>query len=184
MRKQGIIYKGVMYAGLMLCANGPQVLEFNCRFGDPEAQVILPLLKTDLIEVMTACVEGRLHEVPVKWNRNLVAATVVMVDEDYPGSPEANNGGHIHGLDAVEEGVIVFHYGTTRVECHNKTSYVVVGGGGRRLSITAIGKSYEEVFLKIYCSIGCKGLTFPGAAWRSDIGQRRDLPKWLVPIYC
>jgi len=188
MRKHGITYKGVIYAGLMLTAEGPQVLEFNCRFGDAEGQVILPLLESDPIDVMRACIAGRLHEVEVQWNRSLVAATVVMVHEGYPDSAGLN-GVHIYGLDAVEKGMLVFHYGTTLVTCSSardgrvnekgECSYVATGGSGRKLSITVVAESLEAALLLIYCTISPKGqgITFEGEDWRGDIGTGRDVPQ-------
>jgi phosphoribosylamine---glycine ligase len=180
MRKRGILYKGVIYAGLMLTADGIAVLEFNCRFGDSEAQVILPLLESDPIKVMTACVEGRLHEVPVVWNRSRVAATVVMVRKGYPDDvPSSSNS--IDGLDLVQEGLIVFHYGTLRIYLQNGTSYVVAGTGGRVLAVTAVADTYEDALLQVYCTL--KDISFKEAAWRGDIGELRDLPSWLAPTY-
>ena len=180
MGRKGILYRGVIYAGLMLTADGPKVLEFNCRLGDSEGQVILLLLETDLLDIMLACRAGTLNQTPVVWNRQLVAGTVVLVDEDYPESV-GNNGGHIDGLDQVGEGVIVFHYGTKLVECADGSRYVVLGGSGRRLSVTAVGATHEEVFERIYRA--AQKISFPGKNWRADIGKGRDLPEDLQLIY-
>lgn len=173
MRRRGIVYKGVIYCGLMLTAAGPRVLEFNCRFGDAEGQVILPLLEGDLLNIMLACRAGRLHETPVVWNRELMAATVVMVDKNYPGSP-GNNGGHVQGLDKVGADVEVLHYGTTLVRCGN-SFYVALGGSGRRLSPMATGATLQDALRKVYAAIEL--ISFPGADWRTDIGEGRNLPK-------
>lgn len=180
MRRNGIIYRGVIYAGLMLTANGPKVLEFNCRLGDSEGQVILLLLESDLLDIMMACRAGTLHETPVVWNRELVAGTVVLVDENYPGSV-GNNGEEIHGLGQITNGVTVYHYGTNLVQCADGSSYVVLGGSGRRLSVTTTGRTHEEVFRKIYGAI--PRISFPGKAWRADIGKGRDLPQEWARLY-
>ncbi len=176
MRRRGILYRGVIYAGLMLTASGVEVLEFNCRFGDAEAQVILPLLKTDLLKIMLACIEGSLDQIPVEWDRQRVVGTVVLVDKNYPESV-SNNGGCIDGLDLVGEGVIVFHYATKL----DGSGRVVLGGSGRRLSVTAVGATHEEVFRNIYRAI--RRISFPGKAWRDDIGKGRDLSQKLRQIY-
>lgn len=180
MRRKGILYRGVIYAGLMLTSNGPKVLEFNCRLGDSEGQVILLLLESDLLDVMLACRAGTLNETPVVWNRQLVAGTVVLVDENYPGSI-GNNGERIDGLDRVGNDVIVYHYGTKLVQDSNGSWDVALGGSGRRLSVTAVGTTHEEVFRRIYNAI--PGISFPGKAWRADIGKGRDLPEEWAYLY-
>ena len=173
MRRHGIVYKGVIYCGLMLTAAGPRVLEFNWRLGDAEGQVILPLLEGDLFNIMLACRAGRLYETPVVWNRNLAAATVVMVDESYPGSV-GNNGEYVQGLDRVGPDVKVLHYGTTLVP-YGDSFYVALGGSGRRLSPMATGATLQEALRRVYAAIDV--ISFPGADWRRDIGKGRSLPK-------
>jgi phosphoribosylamine---glycine ligase len=179
MRQKGILYRGVVYAGLMLTADGIRVLEFNCRFGDAEGQVILPLLEQDLFDVMRACRAGTLHKTPVVWNRNLMAATVVMVDRAYPG-PITHNGKFVHGLDKVPEGVTVFQYGTKIVR-YPGMCYAILGGSGRRLAPMATGSTLEEAVEKVYGAV--KAITFQGADWRDDIGQGRNLPEELEHVY-
>ena len=111
MRGRGTPYVGVLYAGLMLTPDGPRVLEFNCRFGDPETQVILPLLESDLLDVLEACVEGRLDEVEVRW-RNGAAATVVAASGGYPGSYPKGRRSRARGRGRARPACTVFHAGT------------------------------------------------------------------------
>ena len=110
-REEGRPFSGVLYAGLMLTADGPRVLEYNCRFGDPETQAILPLLETDLLEIALACVEGNLDKVAVEWQAGS-AACVVVAAKGYPAAPEL--GEAIHGMDALPEKSCCFHAGTAR----------------------------------------------------------------------
>lgn len=183
LQQQGILYRGVLYAGLMLTASGPEVLEFNCRLGDPEAQVILPLLESDLMEVILACNEGRLDQVSVKWNRRKACAAVVLVDENYPDVPK-NNGGHIQfGKDV--EGTYVFEYGTTRVDCQSGPGYMALAGSGRRLSVVGIGDTLKEALARIEQRIGDDrtGIRFPGMDRRTDTGCNRDLPQEWAHLY-
>ncbi|RME59141.1 MAG: phosphoribosylamine--glycine ligase, partial [Caldilineae bacterium] len=132
MAAAGTPYKGVLYAGLMLTADGPKVLEFNCRFGDPETQVILPLLESDLVDIMLACVEGRLDQVAPRWS-DQAAVTVVMASGGYPGSYP--KGKVITGVDeAAAKGCLVFHAGTALAADGR-----LVTGGGRVLAVTGRG---------------------------------------------
>jgi len=181
MRARGIVYKGVLYAGLMITKRGPKVLEFNCRFGDSEAQVILPLLDTDLVEVMQACIDGTLHTISVEWNRNLKAVTVALVDKEYPESPGAGSGGKIHGLNDIDDHLVrVFHYSTVRVECENGEAYAQIYGGGRRLAVTAVAKTLEEARRIAYEAIG--KVQFAGMDYRRDIAESQVLPRELMPV--
>jgi phosphoribosylamine--glycine ligase len=153
-------YVGVLYAGLMLTADGPKVLEFNCRFGDPETQAVLPLLDADLYEILLACVEGRLDEVGTHWQRG-ACATVVLASAGYPG--EYAKGLPLNGLEAQSEGVIVFHAGTARKD--GKT----VTAGGRVLSVSSIGRDLPTALRRAYDHIDL--IHFEGKHYRRDIGS-------------
>ena len=160
---EGTPYIGVLYAGLMMTAGGPKLIEYNCRFGDPEAQTLLPLLETPLREVALACVEGRLDQTPVRW-REETACTVVLASRGYPENPES--GDVIEGLDraATHEGVRLFHAGTTG------TRGTIVTSGGRVLSVTATGRNLEEARARAYGAAG--EISFRGCQLRRDIGWR------------
>lgn len=163
-RDRGIDYCGVIYAGLMISPSGElKVLEFNCRFGDPETQAILPLLETPLDELMLACVEKRLGEMPpIQW-KSEAAGCVVMASQGYPGSYE--KGKIITGLDkAAQTGAIVFHAGT------KLTDDGVVTDGGRVLGVTAIGSNFDAALANAYKAVDC--IEFDGAFCRRDIGDR------------
>lgn len=158
---EGAPYVGVLYAGLMLTDAGPKVLEFNCRFGDPETQVILPLMASDLAEVMLACVEGRLAQTALTW-KNEAAVAVVMASAGYPGSYET--GKPIRGLDAAEAlGCSLFHAGTRRQDGQFLTD------GGRVLAVTALGPDLPQAAEKAYAGVDC--VHFEGAIHRHDIGR-------------
>jgi phosphoribosylamine--glycine ligase len=163
MADRGTPYVGVLYAGLMLTEDGPKVLEFNCRFGDPETQVVLPLLETDLYELALACVQGRLQDVVVQW-RPQACATVVMAAEGYPGSYE--KGRPITGVDEVSSGddTIVFHAGT------KQQNGQLVTDGGRVLAVTALGPDLETALQRAYA--GVAAIDFEGAHYRRDIGKK------------
>ena len=163
LRDRGIPYVGVLYAGLMLTDEGPRVLEFNCRFGDPETQVILPLLETDLIDIVQACIDGRLDSVAVRWRQG-IAATVVLASGGYPGS--YRKGYPIQGLDdaAAMEGVLVFHAGTARRNCD------VVTSGGRVLNVTGLGEDLGEALERAYGAVRC--VHFTDMHYRHDIGAQ------------
>ena len=161
MAARGTPYVGVLYAGLMLTAQGPKVLEFNCRFGDPETQVILPLLESDLLEVMLACAEGRLGEQCLQW-RGGAAATVVMVAGGYPERYE--KGYRIEGLGEAAElpGVIPFQAGTALADDG------IVTAGGRVLALTGVADMLPEAIERAYT--GVEQISFEGAFYRRDIG--------------
>ncbi len=163
LREQGTPYVGVLYAGLMLSEGGFKVLEFNCRFGDPEAQVILPLLRTDLVELIEACVEGRLAQTVVEWHDGH-AACVVVASGGYPGSYE--KGVEIAGLDAAAAlpGVTVFHAGTRREETR------VLTAGGRVLGITATAPTLKGALDRAYA--GVARIDFERMQYRQDIGAK------------
>lgn len=163
LKKMGICYKGVLYVGLALTSKGPKVVEFNCRFGDPETQVVLPLLKTDLVDIMLAVAEGTLDRLDVNWY-DKKALCVVMASGGYPGSYE--KGKVITGVGEAESNadVIVFHAGTETKDGKTVTS------GGRVLGVTAVAASYEECIKKAYA--GVELIKFDGAHFRHDIGKR------------
>jgi phosphoribosylamine--glycine ligase len=162
MAADGVPYKGILYAGIMLTPAGPKVLEFNCRFGDPETQVVLPLLATDLVDVCEAIAEGRLDRTPVRW-RDETAVCVVMTAQGYPG--DYRKGDAITGLAAdAEDGAVVFHAGTARD--NNR----LVTAGGRVLAVTGVGPSVAVARQRAYARV--KTIQFAGAAYRSDIAVR------------
>ena len=164
-RNRGIDYRGVLYAGLMIAPDGNfQVLEFNCRFGDPETQVILPLLATPLEDLILACVEQRLAAMPpIAWQTG-AAATVVAASGGYPG--EYEKGQVITGIpEAQAAGAIVFHAGTKL-----NAQQQIVTDGGRVLNITGIGLDFAGAISQAYA--GIKNIQFSGVYYRKDIGHR------------
>ncbi|KAM6146248.1 trifunctional purine biosynthetic protein adenosine-3 [Phoenicopterus ruber ruber] len=163
MRKEGVPYFGVLYAGLMLTKDGPKVLEFNCRFGDPECQVILPLLKSDLYEVMQAVINKKLSSSMPVWFEDSAAVTVVMASEGYPGTYP--KGLEITGLsEAKQLGLEVFHAGTSLKDGK------VVTSGGRVLTVTAIKDDLMTALQE--ANKGVAAIHFKGAIYRKDIGYR------------
>jgi phosphoribosylamine---glycine ligase len=164
LKREGLHYKGVLYAGLMITEDGPQVIEFNARFGDPETQVVLPRLKSDLVELLQATIDGTLHQQQVEWTEE-AALCVVMASGGYPGKYE--KGKEITGLgftsDPSEES-IVFHAGTRLVD--GKT----VTDGGRVLAVTSLGKDLAAAREAAYQ--GVQGISFEKAHYRRDIGEK------------
>jgi phosphoribosylamine--glycine ligase len=163
LNREGIEYRGVLYAGLMLTSNGPKVLEFNCRFGDPETQPLMMRLKSDLLEVMLAVTEGRLDQVELKWEPR-PALCVVATSRGYPG--KYSTGFPIAGLAAADgmEDVKVFHSGT-RFEGGK-----IVTDGGRVLGVTALGKTIADAQKRAYEALS--KIQFEGMHFRRDIGHR------------
>ncbi len=160
--RMGCPFQGVLYAGLMIVKETPYVLEFNARMGDPETQVVLPLLKTDLLDVIEAVIEHRLDQLTVDWH-NESAVCVVMTSGGYPGAYQT--GRVIQGLPATtDETTMVFHAGTTR------TGTEVTTAGGRVLGITGIGKTLEIAQAQAYRVT--KSITFEDAHYRTDIAHR------------
>ncbi len=161
MAAEGRPYRGVLYAGLILDPSGPYLLEYNARMGDPEAQVLLPLLETDLLEVVEACLEGQLDPARVRW-REGAAATVVAAAQGYPQAPR--KGDPIEGVAAAEalEGVYVFHAGTAWREGR------LVTAGGRVLAVTGLGADLKQALERAYA--GLARIAFPGMQFRRDIG--------------
>lgn len=162
MAAEGVRYKGVLYAGLMLTADGPKVLEFNVRFGDPETQPVLFRLKSDFVEIMLAVTEDRLHEAEVSWFDE-PSVCVVLASGGYPGSFE--KGKPIFGLENVyHKDVVVFHAGTKMERGQ------VVTSGGRVLGVTAKGSSLQEAIDKAYNCIEL--ISFENMFFRKDIGSK------------
>jgi phosphoribosylamine--glycine ligase len=162
MRADGIEYHGVLYAGLMLTHAGPKVLEFNCRFGDPETQVVLPRMTSDLLEVLDACASGRLADQPITWDPRH-AVCVVVAAGGYPGAYP--KGTPMTGLEAADEtpDVFVYHAGTTR------EGDQVVTSGGRVLGVTGLGHSTAEARERAYAAAA--QIRFTGAWLRGDIAK-------------
>ncbi len=165
LRREGIKYQGVLYAGLMLTPGGPKTLEFNCRFGDPEVQALMPRLKGDLVDIMVGTANGKLDEVNIGWDERCCCC-VVMCSGGYPGS--YRKGLPISGLEeaAKMDDVIVFHAGTAI----DKKTGEVVTNGGRVLNVCALGDDLADAQRK--ANAACDVIQFEGAFYRSDIGGR------------
>ena len=160
--RMGCPFQGVLYAGLMVVQGMPYVLEFNARMGDPETQVVLPLLKTDFLEVIEAIIEHRLDQITVDWH-NETAVCVVMASGGYPGSYQTDR--VIHGLPTETDATtMVFHAGTRRIGAN------VVTAGGRVLGITGRGTTLASAQMEAYRAT--KSITFEGAHYRRDIAHR------------
>jgi phosphoribosylamine--glycine ligase len=160
MAAEGTPFAGVLYPGLFITADGPRVIEFNARFGDPETECLLPLLESDLLEVMLGCSDGTLDRVGVRWS-DAASVTVMMASAGYPGAYET--GKPIDGIDEVDGDVVVFHAGTRRDE-----SGRLVTAGGRVLGVTATARTLEEARAKAYDNV--RRIRFEGAHYRTDIG--------------
>jgi phosphoribosylamine--glycine ligase len=163
MKAEGAEFKGVLYCGLMMTARGPMVLEFNCRFGDPETQPILMRLESDLIEAMEASIEGRVSDGDFRWSRD-ASVCVVMASGGYPGTIEV--GKKITGINEADklEGVKVFHAGTSTRDGDYYTS------GGRVLGVTARAGTLQAAVSRAYDAVG--KIQFDGAHYRTDIAAR------------
>ena len=163
MRARGAPFTGVLYAGLMLTKDGPQLIEYNVRFGDPEAQVILPRFEGDLVELMLTAAKGALPEAAPRFSAQ-AALTVVLAAKGYPGTPET--GTEIRGLDQAEvmPGVVVTHAGTKR------DGERLLASGGRVLNVTALADSVKAARDKAYAAVD--GIDWPGGFCRRDIGWR------------
>ena len=161
---EGITYSGCLYGGFMLTEDGPKVLEFNARFGDPETQVVLPRMKADLVDVFLACDNGTLDPKDVRWGDDW-AVSVVLTSAGYPGSYE--KGKVISGIDDARamDGVTVYHAGT-RLDDEGR----VLTNGGRVLDVTAVAPTFEEARNLAYAA--CEKIDFDGKTYRSDIGLR------------
>ena len=161
MNSEGRNFKGVLYFGLMITDNGIKVLEYNARFGDPETQVVLPRLESDLFDIFNAICEERLDEIEIKWN-NDACVCVIMASGGYPENYQKGKEISINNLD---EDILLFHAGTSIQD--NK----LVTNGGRVLGITACGKDIEEARQKAYKNI--KNIHFEGGFYRKDIGIKK-----------
>jgi phosphoribosylamine--glycine ligase len=160
--KKGIRYRGILYAGIILTEQGPKLIEYNCRFGDPETQVVLPRLETDLVDIIEASFENRLDGIEIKWY-NSKAVCVVLASGGYPG--DYDSGVPISGLaDAESAGVIVFHAGTKLADDE------IVTAGGRVLGVTATGETFKDAIDLAYS--GVKKIHFDKMHYRNDIGAR------------
>ncbi len=159
MAEEGNAYRGVLYGGLMITKNGPEVLEFNARFGDPESQVVLPRLKTDLVDVMLAVVNNNLDKInDIEWNQDACVG-VVIASAGYPGSYKT--GFPISGLDEVDKDILIFHAGT------RLKSGQILTSGGRVLTVVAMGKTLAEARKKVYANL--PRIHFDGCHYRKDI---------------
>jgi phosphoribosylamine---glycine ligase len=164
MKAEGAEFKGVLYCGLMMTARGPHVLEFNCRFGDPETQPILMRMESDLVDAMEASIEGRLGEEDFRWTQD-AAVCVVMASGGYPGTYEV--GKKITGLNGAGkvDGVKVFHAGTSLRDGNFYTS------GGRVLGVTARAESLKAAAARAYEA--CGKISFEGMHYRRDIAGKK-----------
>lgn len=168
LKKRGSPFKGILFPGIMITETGPKVIEFNARFGDPETQSYMRILETDLVEILLACVNGKLKDQEIKWS-NKSACCIVAASGGYPG--EYNKGKIIEGLDKIESDeieksgeIIVFHAGTKSVAGN------VVTNGGRVLGVTALGDNLKESLSKAYKAM--ESISFEGIQYRKDIGAK------------
>ncbi len=162
MEKEGRAYRGCLYLGLMITADGPKVVEFNARFGDPETQVVLPLLDGDLVQIMHACAGGTLADVPIRW-KDGAAVCVVLAAGGYPASYEKGN--EIYGIGNAEKlGALVFHAGTA------KKNGKIVTNGGRVLGVVGMGKDIASAVQSAYDAVD--QISFKGEYHRKDIAHR------------
>ncbi|MBN2220816.1 MAG: phosphoribosylamine--glycine ligase, partial [Vallitaleaceae bacterium] len=164
MKAEGRLFKGIIFFGLMLTEDGPKVLEYNARFGDPEAQVVLPRLKTDLIDVVEAAIDEKLDTISLEWD-DRATVCVVLASGGYPLAYE--KGYEIEGLESFkeEEEVIVFHAGT------KAEGTKILTNGGRVLGITAYGKDMDEARVKAYQAVD--KIHFKDKHFRKDIGIKK-----------
>ncbi|MDR2939029.1 MAG: phosphoribosylamine--glycine ligase [Clostridiales bacterium] len=159
-KSEGIVYKGVLFFGLMLTESGPKVIEYNARFGDPEAQVVLPRLKSDLLEIMLACTEGRLGEINIEWDDNAVCC-VVLASNGYPNNYKT--GYKVTGLDEIPSRSYAYHAGTKLLEDGYYTS------GGRVVGISTVAGNISGAIDACYEDL--KKVNFEGVYFRKDIGK-------------
>ena len=155
-------FRGVLFVGLMLTADGPKVIEFNNRFGDPETQSVLPRLKTDLYEILEAATDDRLSELSIEWDAGLKTVTVIMAAGGYPGDYKKSD--VISGLGDIQEGVTVFHAGTKRGDGGE-----ILTNGGRVLGVLGTGVTHEAARAAAYA--GVEKINFNNAVFRKDIGM-------------
>ena len=163
LKKDGLLFRGLLFPGVMVTQDGPKLLEFNCRFGDPETQVLLPRLKSDLVDLLEATLDGKLDTIQPEWDAR-AAVCVIMASGGYPG--DYAKGKAITGIADAEalEGVTVFHAGTQRVEGE------IVTSGGRVLGVTALGADLKAAQTRAYEAVA--KIHFEGATFRRDIGAK------------
>ncbi|UCG55187.1 MAG: phosphoribosylamine--glycine ligase [Dehalococcoidia bacterium] len=159
MKKEGIPYHGVLYGGLMITDTGPRVMEFNARFGDPETQVVLPRLKTDLLDIILAVINNKLNQIKIEWDNNTCVG-VVLASGGYPG--EYKKGFPVNGLDSLDDNIIIFHAGTKLDETGR-----IITSGGRVLTVVAIAETLAQAREKVYNNIS--RIQFEGCYYRKDI---------------
>lgn len=164
MKRRGTPFRGVLFAGLMITREGPKLIEYNTRFGDPECEVLMPRLESDLVDLILATVEGRLDHITPQWSRD-AALTVVMAAKGYPGTPQT--GTEIHNVDQATamKDVTVYHAGTAKRE-----NGVLVSKGGRVLAVTARGATIAEAQSRAYEAVQI--IEWPDGFYRKDIGWR------------
>ena len=167
--KEGCLYQGILYPGLILTKNGPKVLEFNCRFGDPETQPLMMMLKTDLLPILLSTIKEMVNKQKLVFKSGS-SVCVVLASAGYPGNYK--KGEEIFGLNKIKDkNLVIFQAGTTTKD--NKT----VTSGGRVLGVTGYGKDIKEAIKKVYRVIGEKGVWFKKMVFRKDIGQKAFLNK-------
>ena len=171
-QQDGLDFKGVLFVGLMLSDDGPKVIEFNNRFGDPETQSVLMRLESDLVEIFDAVIDNRLSEIEIRWKKEK-AVCVVLASGGYPG--EYEKGKPISGLNKVDEDVVVFHAGTAFLEEDSSSGAetaadgrIIVTAGGRVLGVTAVGNTHEEARRRAFENAA--RIHFEGVYYRNDIG--------------
>lgn len=172
LQKKGITFKGCLYPGLILTRQGPKVLEFNSRFGDPEMESYMRILDTDIFDILEACVDSTLSKIKIKWN-DKTACCIVLASAGYPAT--SSKGDAIYGLEKIQkpgatrpssdEDIVIFHFATKEINDKITTN------GGRVLGVTATGKNLDEALKKAYSAIGEKGIHFKGMQYRKDIGK-------------
>ena len=163
MKSDGIVYEGILYAGIMLTKDGPKVIEFNCRFGDPETQVVLPRLETDLVEIVKNTVDKKLNGMKIDLSDN-TAITVVLASQGYPGDFKKGNELPLLYKYDQETNISIFHSGTSE---NNEKK--LVSNGGRVLSVTTIGQNVKECRDKAYKTI--EDINWEKGFYRKDIGK-------------
>ena len=161
MNREGRTFRGCLYFGLMLTQDGPKVIEYNCRFGDPETQPILSMLDTDLMDIFQACVNGTLDQVDIRWKEG-AACCIVLASGGYP--VQYQSGYPISGLEEAGKLATVFHAGTK-----GDGNGRILTAGGRVLGVTAVGGSLEEAIETAYAA--CKPIAFQDMHFRTDIGK-------------
>jgi phosphoribosylamine--glycine ligase len=170
MASEGVPFTGILFAGLMVTNDGPKVIEFNCRLGDPDGALVLPRLKSDLLEVCLAIAEGRLSETDVFWD-DTYHVSVVMASGGYPGGYET--GKTIYGIDRAAPGVLIFHAGTAF-----GSDGEIVTSGGRVLAALSSGRTFSEAREGAYAAVA--KIEFEGAIYRSDIAARAESDKHVT----